>query len=569
MRLVFKKVRFKNFMSFGDLWTEISLDQHTTTLVTGLNGSGKSSAILDTISFACFNKPFRNINNPQVCNTISGKDCLVELWFVVNDQEIMVRRGIKPVVFEIYKDGELVTEDSDRRDYQKYFEKYILRINHKTFCQIVMLGSAIFVPFMALPAASRRDVIEDLLDLKIFTKMNVVLKERSGSLEKQIAKVQVDRKIIWNKVELIQEHISKLDQMSDNLIDEKKQLIIKAQTEIKQHRQNIESATEKMQTFTVKSSINLSNDLTKLNNLKAVIDNKRQTLQKEIEFYQHNETCPTCSQSIDVEFKQFTILPKIDELRECDNAFLKLEERIVKAAKDFFDNEETKREMQVIQTRINQFHTFIIYQEDNISRLKREIEKLQVKEDIDFAKLTELEVELAALDTSILEQKDDLHVMDYASTMLKDNGIKSRIIKTYIPIINQLIQKYLAVQDFFVEFTIDETFKEKILSRYRDEFSYESFSEGEKTKLNLAVLFAWRALAKLRGSVDCNLVIFDEILDGNLDTHGTENLWKLIMSLTKDENLFLITHKANVFEDKMSRILNFEKTQNYSKIIEK
>lgn len=571
MKLHLKVVRFINFMSFGNQWHEIELDKFDTTLVVGKNGSGKSSAILDVISFALFNKPFRNINKPQLANSITNKQCIVELEFAANGHQFVVRRGIKPDLFEIYKNDELVSETADTRDYQRAFEKYILKVNHKTFCQVVMLGSAIFIPFMSLQAQDRRNVIEDLLDLKIFSRMNTLLKTKITDIEKTISQRNTEKQILEDRINITNQHIKELQESNEVLIIEKTKIIEETRFNITTITANIASLNEEILQLSSKTKglDKLNSKMSELKRIEHQLQHKVSQIDKEITFLTSNDVCPTCSQNIEEDFKIRTMTNKSAARGEVNTGVEKLKIHLDQTDAKLKAIGEIQNQIYDKSKKISEFQNSIKFYTRAIQTTEEEISRLQQRrEEIDTSKLTEWKMEFDRTRSELIELDDDRTVMGYATNMLKDSGIKSKIIKTYIPIINQLIQKYLAILDFFVEFNIDEQFKEKIKSRFRDEFSYESFSEGEKARLNLAILFAWRALAKLRGSIDCNLIIFDEILDGSLDAEGTDNFVKLISQLTNQENLIIISHKEGAYDEKFSRILRFEKHKNFSHLVQ-
>jgi len=569
MKLILKKVRFANFMSFGNMWTEIDLNTHPTTLIVGKNGSGKSSAILDTISFALFNKPFRNIRKPQLTNSINNKNCLVELYFSVNNNNFKVVRGIKPAVFEIYKNEELITQSADNRDYQDAFEKYILRVNHKTFCQIVMLGSAIFTPFMGLPAQARRDVIEDLLDLKIFSTMNVLLKTRLSSNEATLSSIQTEKRILTEKIEITRKHIAEALEAKRVSIHEKEEQISSLEMERQTHSIDIAGIQKLISDLITNlgdiKHVKKTSD--EINKLYHQLIHKSESIKKEIDFLTNEKNCPTCEQVIDNDFRERKVVEKTKTYEELNNGIaqlLKKQENLnnklthiaeIQAKIQEWNDviKEHRSKMDVIDMQIKHIETDI----ENISKSKREI---------DLSGLEGMINQLGDVKTHLVQLEDDQNIMGFAANMLKDTGIKARIIKMYISVINTLIAKYLAALDFFVSFELDENFNETIKSRFRDEFSYMSFSEGEKCRLNIAILFAWRAIAKMRGSIDCNLIVLDELFDSSLDLTGIDDMMKLLNNLTNNENVFIISHREDQISEKFARVIRFQKTKNFSEI---
>ena len=556
-------------MSFGNTWVEIDLDKSHTTLIVGKNGSGKTSAILESISFALFNKPFRNITKPQLTNSITRKACMVELDFIATGYRFKIRRGLKPAIFEIYKEGELVTPTADIRDYQTALEKYILKINHKTFCQVVMLGSAVFVPFMALPTPQRRAVIEDLLDLEIFSIMNVLLKSRVQETDKNLETLKLQKTSLEQRLALMQEHLAKLQTSRREIIETKIQQIHTNEVSLTQVELEKASTDDAIQELleTVMHESAVQHRHQELINLNHILVLKTQQLAKDIKFFSDNETCPTCHQNIDTDFKIQTVVEKHKQQQEIVGGLSELEHEMQKIKKQQNDIRDVHTQIQEYHSETKALNAKIQNFKSIIKLLHSEIKILEQQSDfVDISKVDEVSNELSVNDRELSAASTDRLTMGYAISILKDSGIKAKIIKTFIPVINQLINKYLAALDFFVEFTLNESFEEKLLSRFRDEFSYESFSEGEKMRLNIAILFAWRSLAKLRGSIDCNLVILDELLDSSLDNDGLDDVLKLLQNITSDENIFIISHKTDQMADKFSRIIHFEKYRNFSRM---
>jgi DNA repair exonuclease SbcCD ATPase subunit len=567
MRLHLKSVRWQNFLSFGNQWTEVELDKHATTLIVGKNGAGKST-LIDAISFALFNKPFRDINKPQLASSLNKHQCLVELAFSINGHDFQVRRGIRPTLFEIYKDGELITEAADTRDYQDAFEKHILRVNHKTFSQIVMLGSATFSPFMALKAPERRAIIEDLLDLKVFSRMNTLLKDQVSETEKLIEGWEAEKKLLEEKITLTTRHVEQMKIDNEDQIKVKKKFIEETFIKFRETENQITTLQNEIQEY-AKDTADLkqvNSRLAELTKIQTQLQQKSGSLKREVSFLTNNDSCPTCHQEIEEDFKQKTTFEKSKVLGDIDGGLKKLRGLLEEVQLRLNAISHIQNEINVRSNKIIELQQGLRYYQTAVDNTKKEIETLSQKKVIDASGLVDWLIEKDRLQADILAKRDEEHVMSFASQMLKDTGIKAQIIKTYVPIINQLIQKYLACLDFFVEFQLDENFKETIKSRFRDNFTYASFSEGEKARLNLAILFTWRALAKLRGSIDVNLIVFDEIFDGSLDIDGSEAFLKLIQSLTMGENIVMISHKVTSYEDKFSRVLHVEKTKNFSQI---
>lgn len=569
MKIIFEKVRFKNFMSFGNTWTEIVFNEHPTTLVVGKNGSGKSSAILDAISFGLFNKPFRNINKPQLSNSINNKDCLVEVYFKAGPKNVKVIRGLKPNIFEIYMNGELLLQLAGNIDQQQQLERYILKVNHKTFCQIVALGSAIFKPFMSLSSAERRDVIEDLLSLKIFTTMNGILKSKMGETEETIKEIEFQQKLLEERKEMTAEYIEKMKASNERMIADKQVQIDETNLRIK----GLDKEYIKIKESTVLLLPQVEGEekykakYSEYEKLEARLEQKLQNAKREIKFLNSNEVCSTCHQNIDKDFKEKSIHDHTDIIEELQIALEELAIKKEETWKILHGIWEARKQLGELNSNKNQLTTNHTFYVNKIIDLQKEIIELQTVHDeaTENKKIEDLEAELTQLSTQLIDMEEDKMVQAYAASLLKDNGIKSRIISLYIPFINQVIQTYLAKLDFFVEFTLNESFEETIRSRYRDLFSYESFSEGEKMRLNIAILFTWRAIAKQRASFDTNLIIMDEILDGSLDADGIDKIMHLILNLTEGQNIVIISHKLN-YLDKFSRVLEFEKIKSFSQI---
>ena len=568
--IFFKTLRYKNFLSTGNTFTEIGLSKNQTTLIVGENGAGKST-ILDALSFAMYNKPFRKINKPQLMNSINKKDLVVELEFDVGSNKYKIIRGLKPNIFEVYQNNNMISQDADNRDYQEILERQILKLNHKSFCQVVVLGSASFVPFMQLPAASRREVIEDLLDIQIFSTMNSLLKEKISTNSTKIMDVEYQYDLTSEKIAMQHQYIVAMQKNNDEQVD-------KLKVELKQYMERIESEKSTItsldgQIGALNEQINDQDQVNKkskkLQVLETQLNDKLAKLKGEIEFFNLHDSCPTCKQDIDDGFKCETVATKESQIQETSGGVEQLKQEI----QNIQDRIQT---IANISSQITSFNIEKITHTNTISGLlaqckkaAKDIEELQKKTE-DFVlnddKMKELEQTIGALAEQKGELLRDKDAFAVAAIVLKDNGIKARIIKQYIPVINKLINKYLAAMDFFVNFELDENFNETIKSRFRDEFSYASFSEGEKMRINLAILFTWRAVAKLRNSASTNLLIMDEVLDGSLDSNGTDEFLKIINTLTQDTNTFIISHKVDQLVDKFSNVLKFEKHKNFSRI---
>lgn len=569
--ITFKRIRWKNLLSSGNTWVEIELDKCHKSLIAGENGAGKST-LLDALSLVLYGTPFRSVNKPQLLNTINNKELVVEIEFFEGAYTYFVRRGIKPTIFEVYKDGTLLNQDSDSKEYQEYFEKYILKMNHKSFSQIVVLGSAAFVPFMQLKRPVRREVTEDLLDIQIFTTMNLLLKEKvTGNKDSLIeidAYIDSTKKLIevekqrnleqkQNAEEIIAERQTKIGEY-DTLLRRGELEIRGLESEVHELRKQIKTET------TVKARHK------KMQELYLQLQAREVHLTAHVRFFEENDECPTCNQDIPENLKT-KAADKTEELQQVHEANQDLYEQI-KEIEDQREHFEQIREQIVkyegtIREMLGKITFWASLKKDvqaDIEKIKQRTKKIESASSI----LANAERELLEYETSREELIHSRAVNEMAGVLLKDNGIKTKIVRQYIPIINKLVNKYLASMDFFVNFELDENFQEKIKSRFRDEFTYESFSEGEKARLDLALLFTWRAIAKMRNSASTNLLILDEVFDGSLDVQGTEELLRILDTLTTGNNVFVITHKTDAFIDKFERVIRFEKHKNFSRIVE-
>lgn len=566
--IYFKTIKWKNFLSTGNIFTTIHLNKNKTTLIVGENGSGKST-ILDALSFVLYNKPFRKINKPQLVNSITNKEMVVEIEFESNQANYKIVRGMKPTVFEIYKNGNLLNQDASSKDYQEFLERNILKINHKSFCQVVVLGSASFTPFMQLTAQARREVIEDLLDLEIFTKMNVALKSSAAANKTELAECSSEKKSIQTKIEMTKLHMNKLKENKEKQKNDKEEkikelngLIINTATEIEalveklqdlQSEIKDESATKKKLDQNQKYKIQLS----------AEIDRDEDTTK----FFQTNDMCPTCTQKIDEDFKQ-KIKDKRSTIRQTINKAIEkldIEKKELDKKMEYFSS--VNDSIYKINMSLSVLNSKNLGYNDQIKQLKKEIKELDDDQKvIDENKINEYEEEYKKLEEKYNDLMDQQSMYSSIGLILKDSGIKAKIIKQYISVINTFINKYLSSMDFFVNFELNESFEEKIKSRFRDEFSYASFSEGEKMRINLAVLFTWRAVSKMRNSVNTNLLIMDEVFDSSLDSSGTDEFLKLIQDLSGGTNTFIISHKTDQLVDKFEKIIKFQKRKNFSRI---
>lgn len=565
----FKTIRYQNILSTGNQFTELNLDKAKSTLIVGENGAGKST-IIEALTFALFGKPYRDINKPQLVNTITNKNLLVELEFDVAGKEFMVRRGMKPNVFEIFQNGQSINQSAASKDFQEHFETNILKMNFKTFSQIVVLGSANYIPFMQLNAADRRKVIEDLLDIQIFSVMNSLLKEKVSNNKEAMKAVDKDIELLEQRIEMHNTHIEKMKTNNDALIAEKEAKIKEHVDAITLHEINVEGMMSQVEELSkqIADSNTVSDRHSELVGMESKAEAKIRKLKKEIQFYKDNDNCPTCLQGIQPEFRETTIEDKSQKIVDFNEVMAKIEKQILKAEERLNFINRTNEQIKKFNTAIQSNNQQINFLNRYISDLNTEIKRLREQEteitsDIDITKYTNA---LSGYHTEKEALYKEKAVHDVAAVLLKDTGIKTKIVKQYIPIMNKLINKYLAAMDFFVDFQLDDSFNETIKSRYRDEFSYASFSEGEKLRIDLALMFTWRAIAKMRNSASTNLLIMDEIFDSSLDAAGTEEFLKILETLTQETNTFIISHKGDSLFDKFHTVIRFEKNSNFSRM---
>lgn len=528
-----------------------------------------NSSILDALSFSLFGKPFRKINKPQLMNTITRKQLVAEVEFSIGSNEYKIIRGMKPNIFEVYKNGILLNQSADMKDYQTILERQILKVNHKSFSQVVVLGSATFQPFMQLNAYQRREIIEDLLDLQIFTTMNTLLKSKILINNETLQKTTAEKNLIEEKISLIKEHMKEIQSNTDKMIEEKKTRIEETNETIQKlneeyidldnKRKELSASAEDEQTISTK--------MKKLSDLKSKIEVNLGNLNKEVKFFHNYDECPTCKQSINEQFKCETIQQKETQITEINEGLEKLSVEYEKLQSRINEIMEINSKINDIRLELNSIKTKINSLNDYRNTLKEEINNIKESSNSNEKnKIPSLEKELKETEKKYYELTEDKAVLSVASNLLKDGGIKAKIIKQYVPIINKLINKYLSSMEFMCQFELDENFNETIKSRYRDIFSYASFSEGEKVRINVAILFAWRAIAKLRNSINTNILIMDEVFDSSLDSNGTEEFMKIINHLTSDTNTVIISHKSDQLYDKFERVIRFEKYKNFSRI---
>ena len=565
--IIFEKIRWKNFLSTGNVFSEIDLEEGRTNLIVGSNGAGKST-ILDALTFSLFAKPFRKISKGSLVNSINEKDCLVEIEFRIGKLEYKVIRGIKPNKFEIYCNGQLWNQESSVNEQQKNFEQNVLKMNYKSFTQIVVLGSSTFVPFMKLPGGQRRDIIEDILDIQVFSVMNVLLKDKMRENNDEVREINYQLDLLRDKIELQKQTMLTLEKRNQEEIDRKKEKIFEYKKTELQDTENVEELTQQICRLNKEmEDYSKSNEkLKKLNTYLIKVTHKLNTCKKELEFFENNHVCPTCTQDISKEFRDLKLSDgegKVSDINvgceELKSAIKEEEERNEKFV-------TLSLEVNELNTTVSQTNFQLMTIRKQVDSLEEEIKELQgdsVDKKAEYDKLETLIKDKKDLGKQQATLKSDRDVLATAGQLLKDNGIKTRIIKTYLPTMNKLINEFLQKMEFYVNFTLDENFDEIIKSRYRDVFSYDSFSEGEKARIDIALLLTWRSIAKLKNSVDTNLLILDEIFDGSLDQSGTSDLGWILRNFDDSTKVFVISHKQGM-DDKFDRTISVEKVKNYS-----
>jgi DNA repair exonuclease SbcCD ATPase subunit len=563
----FEKIKFKNFLSYGNHFQEIDFSKSKTTLVVGKNGFGKST-FLDALTFGLFGKSFRGINKSQLVNSINEKDCLVEVYFSIGNINYIIRRGIKPNIFEIICNGKLLDQRSSAVDQQKWFEQSILKMNFKSFTQIVIIGSSNFIPFMQLSSSHRREVIEDLLDIKIFSSMNNIVKDKIREIKEEVRTLELKKQSIKDKVEMQKDFIDKIENESKDSIKKKNSIIDRLIQECNSYILENNKIEEQIFSLTkdLEEVSGAKEKLKKLGTLKGKISQKVVNITEEHKFFTDNTVCPTCTQHIDEEFRLNKISQIEDKAKELRSGYEELEIAI----KDEEIREShflrISKEITNLNHEISQNNTKVSGSQRQIKDLETEIQTITKQlenKNSEWEKLEDYNKSLEQVFLDLSDKKEKISQYEFAHSLLKDNGIKTKIIKKYIPLINQQINKYLQMMDFYINFTLDEEFNETIQSPIHEDFTYASFSEGEKSRINLALLFAWREVAKLKNSVSCNLIIFDEVFDSSLDTNGTEEFLKIIRYVINDANIFVISHKTGM-EDKFESVLTVEKKKNFS-----
>jgi DNA repair exonuclease SbcCD ATPase subunit len=567
--LEFEKIRWKNFLSTGNQWTEVQLNRHRTTLIVGKNGAGKST-LLDAITYALFGKPFRKINKPQLHNSITRKGLLVECELKINGVPYVLRRGDRPGIFEVWQDGKLLNQNAKNTEYQETLEKQIIKCNFKSFCQIVILGSATYSPFMGLPAGNRREIIEDLLDLQVFTIMNKLLVQKSNENNGHINQVDTKKQMSGQKLKLMRRHVQEMQANVDQLIHEKKENIASTEAQIEATGHQIEDLFHEISQLTdsIADQQSISKKIRSLDELRTKITSKIHLFSKEVGFFHDYDNCPTCQQTIDEDFKTTTIADRTSKINHTKEGLAQLEQEYAKTSKRMqeisavqMDVTDRNLELKVLNTKIAGWHEYVHQLDAEIANLNKTAKK------VDTTELEAVQQEIVSYGDTLIELHETKQLYQVCGLLLKDGGIKSKIVRQYVPIINKLINKYLSIMDFFVNFELNESFEETIKSRHRDEFSYGSFSEGEKMRINLAILFTWRAVSKLRNSINTNLLIMDEVLDGSIDTDAKDAFFQILGTMG-DTNVFVISHMGDSLFEKFDSVIKFEKHKNFSKMVD-
>ena len=567
--ITFKKVRWKNFLSTGNYFLEVELDRNPTTLIVGENGSGKST-VLDALCFVLFNRPFRQINKSQLINSINLGGSIVEIEFTIQKNKFKIIRGMKPTVFEIYCNGKMLNQDANSVDYQKILEQQILKLNYRSFTQVVILGSSTFVPFMQLRSRDRREVVEEILDIKIFSLMNFLLKHKNKEVGEELNTLEYELKLTNEKITMQEQYIQSLKKNKDKIIEEKEHLIFDSNRVLLDEQEKSDKISNEIESAQpeLDKKDKLLNTIREFHKMEAQLSNRIDENERQRKFFSENDECPTCTQTIDEELKQVKIKEKTNRIAELKQGILKLEDELKaketeKSKLNEFAKEIRKKEVEIAKISVSMSGLKRL-----IEKEKKQIEKYkngQVSEE-DKVKLTRLSERFKIQEEQISKLREDKFYVDVARNLLMDTGIKTKIINKYLPIMNKLINGYLTSMDFYVNFTLDNSFNETIKSRHRDEFSYSSFSEGEKMRIDLALLFTWRAVAKMKNSTNTNLLILDEIFDSSLDTTGTDDFLKILNTFA-DQNVFVISHKGDTMFDKFRSVIKFEKQRNFSKLL--
>jgi DNA repair exonuclease SbcCD ATPase subunit len=568
--IIFTSLSWKNFLSTGNYKTTLKLTKDYNTLISGENGAGKST-ILDALCFALFGKSFRGINIPQLVNSINEKDCEVEIEFTIGKDEYKIIRGINPKKFEIHKNGEVLDQDAKSKDYQKILEEQILKMTYKSFCQVVILGSSNYIPFMQLPAKDRRLVVENLLDIDVFSVMNTLVRARLQMTKEYIKDIDHKIEIAKSKIDEKQKLIDTLKKKSDDSIEDYKNEIETNNKEVSKLQEELKDINNEIEILfnKVKDKDDVPKRLLKMEGLEQQLKNKIKTIQKSVKFYEENDTCPSCKQDIEEHHKTSMFDDKANEQKEVEDGISVLTENINTTSERMTEINEILNSIESFELETNEIQNRINVALKYIHTIQNRIEEVSSEGTVIQETRDELNQLMGEGKNYVKERKEkieDKHYYEVASIMLKDTGIKAKIIKHYLPIMNKLINKYLADMDFFCQFNLDENFNETIKSRHRDEFTYHSFSEGERLRIDLSLLLAWREIARLKNSVNCNLLILDEVFDSSLDAVGTEEFLKLLTSFGNRANIFVISHKSDTMTDKFSNHIVFEKKSNFSRI---
>ena len=568
--ITFKKIRWRNFLSTGNQWTEIDFVQTNNTIIVGPNGSGKST-LLDALTFVLFNKPFRKINKPQLVNTTNERDCLVEIEFSVGNKNYFVRRGMKPNIFDIEVNGKTLHKEADDRSNQRILEDNILKLNHKSFTQVVILGSSTFVPFMQLSSGHRREVIEDLLDIKIFSAMNSIIKEKIKIFREKIKILEIKKDGVLEKIKMQKSFIEELENRGNANINANKKKIANLTNEIGNYMDENEKISDELEKLQdeLKKFDGASEKLRKLGNLKGKLSQKVLTITNEHKFFNENTVCPTCTQNIDQEFRLNRIEDAQNKAKELQSGYEELEKAILEEETREQKFKSISKETVNLNYEISKNNSTISGVQRQINELESEIQKLTHQlenRNTEHDKLISFQKDLEKIYDDLSEQKDQLNYYEFGFSLLKDGGVKREIIKKYLPLINQQINRYLTMMDFYINFKLDEEFNETVQSPIHEKFSYSSFSEGEKMRIDLALLFTWREVARAKNSVNTNLLIMDEVFDSSLDGFGTDEFLKIIRYVIKDANIFIISHKEGLY-DKFENVIKFDKIKGFSRIV--
>ena len=563
----FKNIRWKNFLSTGNTFTEISLDKSPATLIVGSNGAGKST-VLDALCFSLFNKPFRKISKSQLINSINDKECRAEIEFSIGSVDWKVVRCIKPSMFEIYKNGKKLDQSSSAMDQQKWFEQNVLKLNFKSFTQIVILGSSTFVPFMQLNSPGRREVVEDILDIKIFSMMHILLKEKMRMYNEEVRELEAKAELVKEKINIQDRFIDDLESQSDDKVAEKDKELLELQRKHDTFRVQIDECFHTIDHLKVLSTDikPLKSKCTKLKGLSAKISSKRDLTNKHLRFFVNNDQCPTCRQSIEPEFKEKEIQASKEKIDELDGGVSNLKDQILEIEKDIDHSIALQEQVSDKEWQMRKMKDECLHIDDKMEYIRNEIEKIKDNNvDKEKAKRSEFLGQKMVIDEMTSDTKRKRAEHDIVGHLLKDGGVKTRIIKKYLPLMNRTIRSYLTKMDFPINFSLDEEFNEIVKSPVHDNFSYASFSEGEKMRIDLALLFTWREVARIKNSVNTNLLILDEIFDSSLDVSGTDDFMKIIRFAIKDANIFVISHKGDMLQDKFADTVQFEKHKSFSK----